>query len=232
VKRLFPIAAAVLFAGQVHAALVLGNLSTTTPGAQLSFGSTTTINEVQSKAVSFTVDENFRLGSVYLGLSNFDDADVFDVFLGSLSGTVISKVAQLSLTAPVRSQDNSALVWQFNLTGLSEFLLQPGTTYALTLMGGSTTSYTWGREGLNPIPPTGPANFGNYYFSSDSGVTYNVSTDTHLTNSFAIDGTPLPLPAPITLLPAGLVLLALRRPRLRAKASIKIPAVRNQAILA
>lgn len=216
-KRLLPIAASVLFAGQVHAALVLGNLSTTTPGAPLLFGSTTTIDVFQSKAVSFTVDEDLRLGSVYLGLSNFDDADVFDVFLGSLSGTAITKVAQLSLTAPVRTQSNAAQVWQFNLTGLSEFLLQPGTTYALTLMGGGTTSYTWGREGPIPITPTGLANFGNYYFSDDSGVIYNVSTDPELTNSFTIDGTPLPLPPPITLLPAGLVLLALRRSRSRVK---------------
>jgi hypothetical protein len=217
VKRLFPVLAAVLFAGHAQAALVLGNLSTTTPGASLLFGSTTSITETQSKAVSFTVDENLRLGSVYLGLSNFDEDDIFDVFLGSLSGPTITKVAQLRLTAPVRTEDNTARVWQFDLTGLSDLLLHPGTTYALTLMGGGGTSYTWGREGSTAIPPTGLANFGGYYFSNNSGETYSVSLDPELTNSFTINGTPLPVPAPITLLPAGLVLLALRRSRARVK---------------
>lgn len=211
-KRLIATAAALVLAGATQAATILGNLSTTVPGTSLLFGSTTSITENQSKAAAFTVDQDLKLGSVFLGLSNFDTLDVYDIFIGSLSGTTISRLASLALTAPARTASNEALVWQLNLSGIDQLLLTPGTTYALTLAAtGSVSNYTWGREGLVPIPPTGLATFGNYYFSNNGGLSYEVSDDPDLTNSFAIDGVPVPVPAPVTLLPAALALLALRR---------------------
>ncbi|ESQ14103.1 MAG: hypothetical protein N838_28975 [Thiohalocapsa sp. PB-PSB1] len=211
-RFLCPIAA-LAFAANINAATVLGNLDSRTPGDPVLFGSSTSITTLQSKAAAFTVDSTTSLGSVYLALSNFDDQDVFDVFIGSLSGTVITKLVDLVLMAPMRTNSNESQVWQFDPASM--FTLSPGTTYALTLTGGGGTAYTWGRVGGSPVTPTGSATFTGYYFSDSLVPSFSPATDPNNTNSFAIIDTIAPVPAPgaIVLLPLGLALIAWRRVR-------------------
>lgn len=197
-------------ASQLNAAVILGNLSTTTPGTSLTFGSTTTINTQQAKTAAFTVSQTLDLGSVYLALSNFDEDDGFDIFLGAKTGSSISKLVGLDLTAPARTQSNAAVVWQFDTA--AAFQLAPGTTYALTLTG-TAGSFTWGREGATPLLPTGLADFDDYFFSNDGGSTYSVHADPNNTNSFTVTGSPVPVPASVALMMLGLAVLRLPRRR-------------------
>lgn len=199
-------------AGQLNAAVVLGNLDSQTPGDPLLFGNTSSITALQSKAATFTVGSPTSLGSVFLALSNFDDQDVFDVFIGNLSGTSITRLVTLDLIAPTRTNSNRAQVWQFDPA--TDFTLAPGSTYALTLTGGGN-AYTWGLVGGSPTTPTGSATFTGYVFSSTLPRVYNPSTDPDNTNSFVITDTikPVPAPAAIGLLPFGLALIAMRRSR-------------------
>ena len=196
--RSLSLAAGLLFACSSQAAVIMGNLASTTPGDPLLFGSTTSINPSQAKAAVFSVDQSLRLEQVFLGLSNFNNDDTFDIFIGSLSGNSITSLQALELLAPTRTADNSARVWEFGPTG-GDLLLDPGTDYALTLTA-SVGSYTWGRVGNDPVTPTGLATFGGYYFSTDSGTTFASSTDPNLTNSFTIIGAEVPVPAPALLL--------------------------------
>lgn len=213
----YAIAAAALFAtapfsSQTQASIVLGNLNETTPGTPLLFGSTTSITNSQAKAVTFTVAASTRLGSAFLALSNFDNLDLFSIFIGSFAGNTITPLATLALTAPERTTSNNAQVWRFDYLGTPDFFLTPGITYALTLTGGGTGSYTWGQVGSPGVTPSGTATFGGYYFSDNAGASYSITTDPDLKNSFSIDDTGVPVPAPVALLLPALAWLARRRP--------------------
>jgi hypothetical protein len=180
-------------ATQASAAGFIGNISSTTPGQGLLFGSSSTISTTQAKSADFLTPDDgitYSLGNVYLALSNFDDGDTElvtirqdgpDPLLGTPS-------VQMTLVAPAKTADNSAFVWEFAPS--SAFDLLPNTTYSL-VVGATGGSFTWGREGFLPETPTGVATFEVYQFSGTNGLDgpFNDSQDALNLNNFQVNAT-------------------------------------------
>jgi hypothetical protein len=196
------------------AALVIGNL---TGDARTTASTLANSLNSNGKAFGFTMPagESYSLDSVTLSLEVVGSsagtvslvADLFNDVGGNPGGPSI-----LSFNVPTFPSGASALA-DYILTPSVPFTLMAGTTYWFAATGtiSGLGTFEWTQRGTNTLP-TGIATAVGYRFENSYPPTGTSDTFT----SLQIDGTPVPVPAPLALVLAGLTSIGALRLRRRS----------------